>query len=147
MTRNPGIQNTEYGIRSTLKVPISVNVGFIKNPHHCLWRYVRESILQGLGKRTRALNVFPLLFAADHGLDKLGVVIESWRDISREMILEQYCVKSRCVLIVKSGRSLRNWVWGVRKGLMGDGCFTNGQIYVCCFPFIYIPLSLVLLNV
>ena len=49
---------------------------------------MNESILRGLGKRTRALNFFPLLFAADHGLDKLGVVIESWRDISREMILE-----------------------------------------------------------
>ena len=67
---------------------------------------MRESILRGLGKRTRALNFFPLLFAADHGLDKLGVVIESWRDISREMILEQCCVKSRCVSIVKSGRNL-----------------------------------------
>ena len=46
---------------------------------------IRKSILRGLGKRTRALNV---LFTAEHGLDKLGVVIELWRDISREMILE-----------------------------------------------------------
>ena len=29
----------------------------------------------------------PLLFAAEHGLGKLGVVIEPWGDISREMIL------------------------------------------------------------
>jgi hypothetical protein len=45
------------------------------------------SILRGLAKRTRPLNVFPLLFAAEHGLGKLGVAIELWGDISREMIL------------------------------------------------------------
>jgi hypothetical protein len=36
---------------------------------------IRESLLKGLSKRTTPLNVFPLLFAADHGLRKLGVVI------------------------------------------------------------------------
>ena len=47
----------------------------------------RETILKGLGKRTTPLNIFPLLFAAEHALGKLGVVIEPWGDISKEMIL------------------------------------------------------------
>jgi BTB/POZ domain len=48
---------------------------------------IRDSILRGLAKRTTPLNIFPLLFAAEHGLSKLGIVIEPWGDISREMIL------------------------------------------------------------
>ena len=42
---------------------------------------------KGLGKRTTPLNIFALLFAAEHGLGKLGVLIEPWGDISEEMIL------------------------------------------------------------
>ena len=46
----------------------------------------RETILRGLAKRTTPLNIFPLLFAAEHGLGKLAAVIDPWGDISREMI-------------------------------------------------------------
>ncbi|KAF8808337.1 hypothetical protein BYT27DRAFT_7337833 [Phlegmacium glaucopus] len=35
---------------------------------------IRENILKGLAKRTTPLNIFPLLFAAEHALGKLGVV-------------------------------------------------------------------------
>jgi hypothetical protein len=48
---------------------------------------IHESILRGLAKRTRPLNVLPLLFGAEHELRKLGVVIEPWGDISREIIM------------------------------------------------------------
>ena len=61
--------------------------GWVHQEFSSLPLKIRESILRGLGKRTRPLNVFPLLFAAEHGLSKLGVVIEPWGDISREMIL------------------------------------------------------------
>ena len=40
-----------------------------------------------LGKRTTPLNIFALLFTAEHGLGKFGVLIEPWGDISEEMIL------------------------------------------------------------
>ena len=49
---------------------------------------LRDSILRGVGKRTTPLNVFPLLFAAEHALAKLGNVIEPWGDIVREMVLQ-----------------------------------------------------------
>ena len=61
--------------------------GWVHQEFSSLPLKIRESILRGLGKRTRPLNIFPLLFAAEHGLGKLGVVIEPWGDISREMIL------------------------------------------------------------
>ena len=80
--RDDDVQKRHSETRS--RRALSVKIGFIKNPHHCHWS---KSILRGLGKRTRALDV---LFTAEHGLDKLGVVqvIEPWRDISREKILE-----------------------------------------------------------
>ncbi|KAF9553521.1 hypothetical protein CPC08DRAFT_226217 [Agrocybe pediades] len=49
---------------------------------------LRDSILRGLGKRTTPQNVFPLLFAAEHALSKLGSVIEPWGDTVREMVLQ-----------------------------------------------------------
>ena len=61
--------------------------GWVHQEFSSLPLKIRDSILRGLAKRTRPLNVFPLLFAAEHGLGKLGVVIEPWGDISREMIL------------------------------------------------------------
>ena len=61
--------------------------GWVNQEFSALPLKIRETILRGLAKRTRPLNVFPLLFAAEHGLGKLGVVIEPWGDISREMIL------------------------------------------------------------
>ncbi|KAF8954514.1 hypothetical protein BDZ97DRAFT_1928178 [Flammula alnicola] len=47
---------------------------------------IRESVLKGVGKRTTPLNAFPLLFAAEHALIKLGNSIEPWADIVREMV-------------------------------------------------------------
>ena len=47
----------------------------------------RESLLKGLAKRTTPLNIFPLLFAAQHAMDKLNAVIDAWADTSREMVL------------------------------------------------------------
>jgi BTB/POZ domain len=46
----------------------------------------KDSLLKGLGKRTVPVNVFPLLFAAQHALKKLNTVIDAWADASREMI-------------------------------------------------------------
>ena len=48
---------------------------------------LRESLLKGLGKRTTPLNVFPLLFAAEHALVKIGAVIEPWGDTVRDMLV------------------------------------------------------------
>ena len=61
--------------------------GWVHQEFSSLPLKIRETILRGLSKRTTPLNIFPLLFAAEHGLGKLGVVIEPWGDISREMIL------------------------------------------------------------
>ncbi|PPQ81000.1 hypothetical protein CVT26_003679 [Gymnopilus dilepis] len=47
---------------------------------------LRESILKGLAKRTTPTNVFPLLFAAEHALQKLQTVIDAWADVVREAI-------------------------------------------------------------
>jgi len=47
----------------------------------------KDSLLKGLGKRTVPVNVFALLFAAQHALKKLNNVVDAWADASREMIL------------------------------------------------------------
>jgi hypothetical protein len=47
----------------------------------------RDSLLKGLAKRTTPLNIFPLLFAAQHAMEKLNAVIDAWADTSREMVL------------------------------------------------------------
>ncbi|EIW78740.1 hypothetical protein CONPUDRAFT_167664 [Coniophora puteana RWD-64-598 SS2] len=46
----------------------------------------RDNVLKGLAKRTTPLNVFPLLFSANHALRKLDAVIDAWADISRDMV-------------------------------------------------------------
>ena len=46
---------------------------------------IRKSILKGVGKRTTAVNAFPLLFAAEHALVKLANSIEPQADIVRDM--------------------------------------------------------------
>lgn len=48
---------------------------------------IRDSLLKGVGKRTTPLNVFPLLFAAEAGLEKVKDAIEPWAAVSKEMIL------------------------------------------------------------
>ncbi|EPQ52000.1 hypothetical protein GLOTRDRAFT_140479 [Gloeophyllum trabeum ATCC 11539] len=47
----------------------------------------RESLLKGLAKRTNPPNVFALLFAAQHAIEKLKTIIDAWADISRDMVL------------------------------------------------------------
>ena len=61
--------------------------GWVNQEFASLPLKIRETILKGLSKRTTPLNLFPLLFAAEHALGKLGVVIEPWGDISREMVM------------------------------------------------------------
>lgn len=48
---------------------------------------LRESLLKGLAKRTTPMNVFALLFASQHAMNKLSAVIDAWAESSREMIL------------------------------------------------------------
>lgn len=62
----------------------------------------RDSLLKGLAKRTTPLNIFALIFATQHAMDKLILVIDAWADISREMILsarkvidDVLCVKAQ----------------------------------------------------
>ncbi|KAH6884037.1 hypothetical protein BKA70DRAFT_1470385 [Coprinopsis sp. MPI-PUGE-AT-0042] len=45
-----------------------------------------HSLLKGLSKRTTPVNVWALLWAAEHALAKLGPVIEPWGDTVRENI-------------------------------------------------------------
>ncbi|KAF8868711.1 hypothetical protein BD779DRAFT_894105 [Infundibulicybe gibba] len=47
----------------------------------------RDSLLKGVGKRTTPMNVFALLFAAEHAMNKLNAIIDAWADTVREMIL------------------------------------------------------------
>ncbi|KAH6866031.1 hypothetical protein BKA70DRAFT_1135072 [Coprinopsis sp. MPI-PUGE-AT-0042] len=47
---------------------------------------LRDSLLKGLSKRTTPVNVWALLWAAEHALAKLGPVIEPWGDTVRENI-------------------------------------------------------------
>jgi hypothetical protein len=66
-----------------LLLVFSVKVGFIKNSLHCLRRYNFGCWVNELDD-----SFFPpLLFAAENGLNMLGVVIEPWGDVSREVIL------------------------------------------------------------
>jgi hypothetical protein len=59
---------------------------------------IRESLLKGLAKRTTPLNVFPLLFAAQHAMKKLDAVIDAWADTSREMVLQARKVIDECLV-------------------------------------------------
>lgn len=47
----------------------------------------RDGLLKGLAKRTTPLNVFPLLFAAQVALGKIGTVIDTWADVVKDMVL------------------------------------------------------------
>lgn len=47
----------------------------------------RDGLLKGLTKRTTPMNIFPLLFAAQAALKKLDTIIETWADVTREMVL------------------------------------------------------------
>ena len=72
-----------------------------------------ETILRGLAKRSTPLNILLLLFAAEHGLGKLGAVIDPWqifRERSFQVLgrrLTRFCVKSQMlVLTARSGWNL-----------------------------------------
>lgn len=61
--------------------------GWCNSEFASLHQKIRDNALVGLGKRTTAQNAFPLLFAAEHALSKLGNQIEPWADTVRDMIL------------------------------------------------------------
>ncbi|PPR04884.1 hypothetical protein CVT24_007143, partial [Panaeolus cyanescens] len=85
----------------------------------------RESVLKGLGKRTTPTNVFPILFAAEHALSKLASVIDSWGDISREMIFSARKVVDE-VLTRESEKCFESEEW--MEIMSGDGVrFEDGE--------------------
>ncbi|KAF9030400.1 hypothetical protein BJ165DRAFT_1535704 [Panaeolus papilionaceus] len=85
----------------------------------------RESVLKGLGKRTTPTNVFPILFAAEHALTKLGSVIDSWGDVSREMIFSARKVVDE-VLTRESEKCFESEEW--MEIMSGDGVrFEDGE--------------------
>jgi len=47
---------------------------------------IRDSVVKGVGKCMTPTNVFPLLFAAQHAMKKMGAAIDSWADVTREMV-------------------------------------------------------------
>ena len=47
----------------------------------------RDTALKGVSKRTTVQNAFPLLFAAEHALEKLASQIEPWADTVKDMVL------------------------------------------------------------
>jgi hypothetical protein len=58
------------------------------------WRLpqkIRDSLLKGVGKRTTPLNVFALLFAAEHAMTKLNPVIDAWADVVRACYGGTHC--------------------------------------------------------
>ncbi|EIN08687.1 hypothetical protein PUNSTDRAFT_144164 [Punctularia strigosozonata HHB-11173 SS5] len=57
----------------------------------------RGGVLKGVGKRTLPMNVFPLLWAANSGLDKVGKVIEDWADTVRDMLEKARSVVDECL--------------------------------------------------
>ena len=61
--------------------------GWCNSEFASLPQKIRDNALTGLGKRTSVQNSFPLLFAAEHALSKLGNQIEPWADTVRDMIL------------------------------------------------------------
>jgi hypothetical protein len=61
--------------------------GWCNSEFASLHQKIRDNALVGLGKRTTVQNSFPLLFAAEHALSKLGNQIEPWADTVRDMIL------------------------------------------------------------
>lgn len=48
---------------------------------------LKDNLLKGVGKRTTPMNVFALLYATEHALNKLTNVIDAWADSVREYII------------------------------------------------------------
>ncbi|KAG2341692.1 hypothetical protein BDR05DRAFT_983631 [Suillus weaverae] len=59
---------------------------------------IRENLLKGLAKRTTPMNIFPLLFAAQHAIKKLDSVIDAWADTSREMVQQARKAIDECLV-------------------------------------------------
>lgn len=78
---SPDVNNEilERGVKRAL-------VGLFGEGFAALPPKIHEGGLKGVAKRTTPLNAFPLLFAAEHGLVKLGNNIEPWADVVKEMI-------------------------------------------------------------
>jgi hypothetical protein len=121
----------------------------------------RESLLKGLSKRTTPLNIFPLLFAAQHAMEKLNAVIDAWADTSREMVLsarkvidDVLCVRAEeCFemgewveILESDGGQFEDgekmgWVMdSVRRGL---GEKSAAIVYQASYPYIVPPHLLI----
>lgn len=120
----------------------------------------RDSLLKGLAKRTTPLNIFALIFAAQHAMDKLNSVIDAWADISREMILSarkviddvlcvraQECFEQPDWLEIMESDGARfedgervGWVMdSVKRGLSEKSA---GIVYQVCFsPSLHFPYN------
>jgi hypothetical protein len=72
------VQNRYLESRSRRALVGLFGKGWVHQEFSLLPWKIRETVPRGLAKRTRPLNIFQLLFAAEHGLGKLGVVIEPW---------------------------------------------------------------------
>ncbi|KIY69562.1 hypothetical protein CYLTODRAFT_442612 [Cylindrobasidium torrendii FP15055 ss-10] len=49
---------------------------------------LKDNLIKGVGKRTTPVNVFGLLFAAEHALAKMTNAIDAWADNARDYILQ-----------------------------------------------------------
>jgi hypothetical protein len=47
----------------------------------------RDGLIKGLAKRTTPQNLFALLFAANHALEKIENAVDAWAEVSRDMLL------------------------------------------------------------
>jgi hypothetical protein len=47
----------------------------------------RDGLLKGLAKRTTPQNVYALLFAANHALEKIDNNVEEWAEVARDLLL------------------------------------------------------------
>ncbi|KAJ8584258.1 kinase-like protein [Rhizopogon salebrosus TDB-379] len=93
-----GVKNT-YLERGARRALVSLfGEGWCISEFASLPPRTRKSLLKGLAKKTTPLNVFPLLFAAQHAMKKLDVVIDAWGDTSREMVLQAQKVIDDCLV-------------------------------------------------
>jgi hypothetical protein len=89
--------------------------------HYRIRHPLKKSVIpysKGLSKRTTPLNIFVLLFAAQHAMDKLNAVIDAWADTVREMILSARKVIDE-ILCVRSEECFEREEWV--EILEGDG--------------------------
>ena len=116
-------QNLERGARRALVGLFGE--GWCTIEFSTLPQKTRDSLLKGLSKRTTPLNIFPLLFAAQHAMEKLNAVIDAWADTSREMILSARKVIDE-VLCVRAEECFERAEWVEILEGDGDG-FGDGE--------------------